>query len=125
MIKVEIPERIMQVLRQVKGFNDNDTSCDKDILNMSKREFLNKCLECKGIFGYTTEIIDMIYYAFGIDLENDNEPITRIKGNDSDRCACITCFHNCGTFCDFTNYCQKVFMESDEETKKRLAGGAN
>ena len=36
------------------------------------------------------------------------------------KCSCDTCFHNCTTWCDFQSHCKKNFMESDEETDKRL-----
>lgn len=36
------------------------------------------------------------------------------------KCSCYTCFHNCGTWCDFEHHCKKKFKESDRKTDKRL-----
>ena len=71
MKKIHIPENVMRDMRDRRGLNRNDTSEDQEILNMSKREFLDEWLDWEGIIGYTTQIMDMIYYAFGIDLESD------------------------------------------------------
>ena len=71
MNKIHIPENIMRDMRERRGLDATDTSEDQEILNMSKREFLDEWLDWEGIIGYTTQIMDMIYYAFGIDLESD------------------------------------------------------
>jgi hypothetical protein len=78
--RIEIPENIMNKLRAARGLQENCTFEDQNILNMTKCEFLNALLRYEGIVGYTTQIMDMIYYAFGIDLESDdiwNEEIER------------------------------------------------
>ena len=88
MKKIHIPENIMQDMRDRRGLNKHDTSEDQEILNMSKREFLDEWLDWEGIIGYTTQIMDMIYYAFGIDLESDevwNEKIERTTEEDEEQ----------------------------------------
>lgn len=79
MSKIHIPENIMKDMRNRRGLNRNDTSEDQEILSMSKYEFLDEWLGWKGIIGYTTKIMDMIYYAFGIDLESDEVWNTEIE----------------------------------------------
>lgn len=71
MNKVQIPERIMKVMRERRGLDEYDTSQDQEILNMTKFEFLDEWLKWEGLIGYTIPIMDIIYYAFGIDLESD------------------------------------------------------
>ena len=71
MNKIHIPENVMRDMRERRGLDATDTSEDKEILSMSKREFLDEWLDWEGIIGYTTKIMDMVYYAFGIDLESD------------------------------------------------------
>ena len=71
MSKIHIPENIMRDMRERRGLDATDTSEDQEILSMSKREFLDEWLDWEGIIGYTTQIMDMIYYAFGVDLESD------------------------------------------------------
>jgi hypothetical protein len=71
MKKIHIPENVMRDMRERRGLDATDTSQDQEILSMSKFEFLNECLQWEGLIGYTIHIMDMIYYAFGIDLESD------------------------------------------------------
>lgn len=71
MKKVHIPERIMRDMRERRGLEADDTSQDQEILNMGKIEFLDEWLDWEGIIGYTIAIMDIIHYAFGIDLTDD------------------------------------------------------
>lgn len=54
----------------------------------------------------------------------ENEAMNSCKWSHSkwwkDKCSCNTCFHNCTTWCDFQEHCKKKFMESDDETDRRL-----
>ena len=65
---IEVPEYIMRDIRENMYLEPDDTSRDEDILELDGEDFLNKWLEWNGICGYTRDIIDVIYYAFGIDL---------------------------------------------------------
>jgi hypothetical protein len=71
MKKVHIPERIMRDMRERRGLEADDTSQDQEILKMGKVEFLDEWLDWEGLIGYTMSIMDIIHYAFGIDLESD------------------------------------------------------
>jgi hypothetical protein len=85
MNKIHIPARIMRDLRERRGLDEDDTSQDQEILNMTKLEFLDEWLKWEGLIGYTTPIMDIIYYAFGIDLESDEvwkQEIKRIFGEE-------------------------------------------
>jgi hypothetical protein len=77
--KPEVDLLTMQDLRQHAGLEEYDTSDDEKILKMSGFAFLNACLEWNGIIGYTSEIIDAIQMAYGIDLTEYpfDEPIER------------------------------------------------
>lgn len=58
----------MEIMRQRRYLEEDDSSEDMEILNMSPRDFLDEMLGWKGIIGYTDDIIDMIYEAYGVDL---------------------------------------------------------
>ena len=75
---VNVPEWIMSDIRENMYLESDDTSRDEDILELDGEDFLNKWLEWNGICGYTRDIMEVIYYAFGIDL--DQYPVfTRVK----------------------------------------------
>lgn len=63
-----VPEDIMEIMRQRKFLEEDDTSEDEDILSMSGYDFLHDWLEWEGIIGYTNEILEIIEMAYGIDL---------------------------------------------------------
>ena len=67
---VEVPEHIMEILRQRRYLDEYDESEDEEILAMSGREFLDELLGWEGLLGYTDYIIEIIEMAFGIDLES-------------------------------------------------------
>lgn len=67
---VEVPEYIMEILRQRRCLDEDDTSEDQEILDMSGLDFLHSWLEWEGIIGYTGELLQVIKMAYGIDLEN-------------------------------------------------------
>ena len=77
----EVPDYIMEDLRQRRGLDEYDTSEDSEILEMSGFEFLDEWLKWNGMIGYTTDILDVIHAAYGIDLIEYpfDEPIKRIK----------------------------------------------
>lgn len=77
--KPEVPNYIMKDLRQCRGLDENDKSKDEEILAMSGFEFFDEWLKWNGFIGYTREFIDMIGYAYGIDLTEYpfDEPIER------------------------------------------------
>ena len=66
---VEVPEYIMEIMRQRRYLDEYDESEDEEILQMSGEEFLNEWLEWEGICGYTSELLSVIEMAYGIDLE--------------------------------------------------------
>ena len=67
---VEVPEHIMEILRQWRYLDEYDESEDEEILTMSGKEFMDALLDWEGILGYTDYIIEIIEMAFGIDLED-------------------------------------------------------
>lgn len=74
-----VPERIMEIMRQRRFLEEDDTSNDEDILSMSGHDFFHEWLEWEGIIGYTDEILEIIEMAYGVDLESwpFNETIKR------------------------------------------------
>lgn len=72
---------VMETLRQRRGLEMDDTSEDNEILKLSGREMLDEWLSYIGIIGYTNNIIEAIYSAYGIDLNEYpfDEPIERLK----------------------------------------------
>ena len=64
----EVDISIMEDLRQRRGLDEDDTSEDQEILEMSGYEFLDEWLRWNGIIGYTDDIINVIKVAFGIEL---------------------------------------------------------
>ena len=80
---VEVPEHIMEIMRQRRYLDEYDESEDDDILEMSGWDFLHEWLEWEGIIGYTDELIRVIEMAFGINLNAYpfNETIERKIGD--------------------------------------------
>lgn len=66
----EVPEHIMEIMRQRRYLDEYDESEDEEILAMSGVDFLHNWLEWEGIIGYTNELLQVIEMAFGIDLES-------------------------------------------------------
>lgn len=66
----EVPEHIMEIMRQRRYLDEYDESEDEEILKMSGTEFLEEWLEWEGIYGYTDAILEIIEIAFGVDLES-------------------------------------------------------
>lgn len=77
----EVPNYMMRDLRQRRGLDEHDTSQDEEILQMSGADFFDEWLAWNGIIGYTAEILDVIFAAYGIDLTEYpfDEPIERLK----------------------------------------------
>lgn len=77
--KPEVPDYIMRDLRQRRELDENDTSQDEEILQMSGFKFFDEWLKWNGFVGYTSDFLDVIYSAFGIDLTEYpfDEPIER------------------------------------------------
>lgn len=67
---VEVPEDIMEIMRQRRYLNEDDTSEDQEILEMDGIEFLDEWLGWEGIYGYTYKILEVIEMAFGVNLES-------------------------------------------------------
>lgn len=78
--KPEVPNYIMKDLRQRRGLDENDTSQDEEILEMSGFEFFDEWLKWNGFIGYTQDFLDVIFCAYGIDLREFpfDEPMERI-----------------------------------------------
>ena len=66
--KQVIPDDIMENLRERRGLDCMDISQDEEILKMDGWEFLDEWLNGQGIIGYTSDIIEVVGLAFGIDL---------------------------------------------------------
>lgn len=64
----EVDISIMEDLRQRRGLDEDDTSEDQEILEMSGYEFFSEWLRWQGIYGYEDSILNTIKVAFGIDL---------------------------------------------------------
>ena len=77
--KPEVPNYIMKDLRQIRDLEEDDTSEDKEILGMSGFTFFDQWLKWNGFIGYTSDFLDVIYSAYGIDLTEYpfDEPIER------------------------------------------------
>lgn len=77
----EVPTWLMEKLRARIGDDEDDITNDKEILSMSGYSMLDEYLNWEGICGYTGEILEVIQYAFGIDLEEApfDEPMERKK----------------------------------------------
>lgn len=59
----------MRDMRQRFGLDENDTSRDEKILALPSRRFLDEYLSWHGIIGYTGQILDAIYMAYGVSLD--------------------------------------------------------
>lgn len=66
--KQSVPEDIMEALRERRDLDCIDESQDEEILKMDGWDFLNEWLNWQGIIGYTSDIIEVVGLAFGIDL---------------------------------------------------------
>ena len=64
----EVDISIMEDLRQRRGLEEDDTSEDQEILEMSGYEFFDEWLKWQGFIGYTDDFLNVINVAFGIDL---------------------------------------------------------
>lgn len=64
----EVDIGIMEDLRQRRGLEEDDTSEDQEILEMSGYEFFDEWLKWQGFIGYTDDFLNVIKVAFGIDL---------------------------------------------------------
>lgn len=75
----EVPEYIMKDLRQRRDLDENDTSQDEEILEMYGYTFFDEWLKWNGFIGYTSDLLDAIHAAYGIDLTEYpfDEPIER------------------------------------------------
>lgn len=78
-----VPESVMKDMRQRLGFDADDTTPDETILNMTGREFLQVYLEWNGFIGYTDFILEALYMAYGVSLED--EPFDRDIKREIDR----------------------------------------
>ena len=65
-----VPEHIMEIMRQRRLLEEDDTSEDQEILEMDGIDFLDEWLGWQGICGYTYDILEIIEMAFGVDLES-------------------------------------------------------
>lgn len=63
------PENIMEYLRQRKGLEPNDTTCDDEINTLTPNEAFEKVLEWDGLINYTYKIKRWIEDIYGIDLD--------------------------------------------------------
>lgn len=69
--KNKFPPYIMEVLRQMKGLdNETDTSKDEEINLMSMNEAFDEYLKWEGIIGYTETIQNLIKDIYHVELPN-------------------------------------------------------
>lgn len=66
-----IPQSVMKDMRERFGYDEDDESNDEEILNLDGRDFLEEYLSWNGICGYSDMIIEAIYMAFGVSLEDE------------------------------------------------------
>lgn len=66
--KQYVPDHIMENLRERRDLDCMDESQDEEILKMDGWDFLNEWLNWQGIIGYTSDIMEVVGLAFGIDL---------------------------------------------------------
>ena len=71
----EVPESVMRDMRERFGYDENDTTPDEEILTLSGKDFLENYLSWNGLIGYSDTIIEAIYMAYGVSLED--EPFDR------------------------------------------------
>ena len=79
--EIRIPSYIMENLRARRGLEYDDATEDDDILTMSGSEFLDELLSWEGLLGYTNTIMEYIELAFGVDLNNVDDP-KRIRADE-------------------------------------------
>ena len=65
-----IPNFVMKDMRCRFEHDENDTSIDEKILSLSPREFLREYLNWHGLIEHTDFILEAIYMAYGISLED-------------------------------------------------------
>ena len=65
-----IPQSVLKDMRERLGYDEDDNEPDEQILSMDGRDFLNEYLNWNGFIGYTDMIIEAIYMAYGISLED-------------------------------------------------------
>lgn len=65
-----VPQSVMKDMRQRLGYEENETDPDEEILNMSGYEFLDEYLNWNGLIRFTDMIVEAIYMAYGINLED-------------------------------------------------------
>ena len=70
-----IPESVMRDMRERLGYDEHDSSVDEKILTLAPREFLREYLNWNGLYEFTDFIIEAIYMAYGVSLED--EPFER------------------------------------------------
>ena len=61
---------IMRAVRQNIGLEEDDTSRDAEIMEMSGEEIVDRYLTWNGIIGYTYNIIDVVSQAIYEAYEN-------------------------------------------------------
>ena len=66
-----VPNYIMRDLRQRRDLDEDDTSQDEESLKMSGLALFDEWIKWNGFIGYTTDLIDVIYAAYGIDLTEE------------------------------------------------------
>lgn len=64
----KFPENIMRYLRQRKGLEPDDTTCDNEINTLTSNEAFEEVLEWEGICNYAYTIKRWIEDIYGIDL---------------------------------------------------------
>lgn len=70
-----IPKSVMKEMRERFGYDEDDASNDEEILTLYGKDFLEEYMSWNGICGFSDMIIEAIYMAYGINLED--EPFDR------------------------------------------------
>ena len=65
-----IPKSVLRDMRERLGYDEDDDTSDEEILSMSGKEFLSEYINWNGLIGHADTIIEAIYMAYGISLED-------------------------------------------------------
>lgn len=72
LLKEKYPEYIIKTVRKRFGLEENDTSEDQDILEMSKSQVFSHVVNWNGLLGgYDHTIKSWISDIYGVDLDED------------------------------------------------------
>lgn len=68
----DYPEKVLTILRERNGLDEDDDSRDEEWNTLTPNEVFEECLEWEGICGYATTILTFISDIFHVDLRRDS-----------------------------------------------------